>query len=51
LRYRVFDAIRETDAVALVAASGVMLLVALCAGFFPARRAARVEPLTALRLE
>ena len=43
--------IRDTDSVALATAAGMMLLVALCAGFFPALRAARVEPLVALRLE
>ena len=43
--------VRENDVVALTTAALMMLLVALCAGFFPALRAARVEPLTALRLE
>ena len=43
--------VRENDAVALATAAVMMLLVAVCAGFFPALRAARVEPLTALRLE
>jgi putative ABC transport system permease protein len=43
--------VRENDATALAAAAVMMLFVALCAGFFPALRAARVEPLTALRLE
>jgi ABC-type antimicrobial peptide transport system permease subunit len=43
--------VRANDVVALTTAALMMLLVALCAGFFPALRAARVEPLTALRLE
>ena len=43
--------VRENDAAALAAAAVTMLLVTLCAGLLPARRASRVEPLTALRME
>jgi predicted permease len=43
--------VRENDAAALAAAAGIMLVVALCAAFLPALRAARVAPLTALRTE
>jgi ABC-type antimicrobial peptide transport system permease subunit len=37
------------DPVSVAGAASVMLLVAISAGFFPARRAARLDPLLALR--
>ena len=41
--------VTETDTLAVAAAGILMLLVALIAGFLPARRAARVDPMAALR--
>ncbi len=37
------------DPLTFGAASGVMLLAALCAGFIPAERASRIDPMVALR--
>jgi ABC-type antimicrobial peptide transport system permease subunit len=39
------------DPVTLVCATAALVLVALVAGFLPARRAAGVEPMEALRYE
>jgi len=42
---------KPTDLVTLIAAAVILTLVALLAGYLPARRASRVNPLTALRYE
>jgi len=43
--------ITPTDPVALAAATAIMLAIASIAGYIPARRAARIDPLVALRAE
>ncbi|MBS1822593.1 MAG: ABC transporter permease [Acidobacteria bacterium] len=43
--------LRGTDAVSLAASIAGLLLIAVLAGYLPARRAARVDPVVALRYE
>jgi len=43
--------VTPTDPFTFVAVTGILLIVALCAAWFPAQRAARVYPLVALRHE
>ena len=43
--------VAANDVLALVGAAAVLLAVALAAGFLPAWRAARLDPLIALRAE
>jgi predicted permease len=43
--------VKSTDPAALLAAVALLLIVAVSAGYFPARRAARVDPMEALRYE
>jgi ABC-type antimicrobial peptide transport system permease subunit len=42
---------KPSDPITLVAAAVILALVALLAGYLPARRASRVNPLSALRYE
>ncbi|MGB2712600.1 MAG: ABC transporter permease [Vicinamibacterales bacterium] len=43
--------LRPTDATTMLAASILLMLVAMCAGFLPAHRASRIDPVVALRTE
>ncbi len=43
--------VKPTDATAFIAAAAVLFAVSLLAGYVPARRAARIDPMTALRCE
>jgi ABC-type antimicrobial peptide transport system permease subunit len=43
--------VTAADALTAVATAGLMIAVALLAGWIPARRAARIDPMTALRCD
>ena len=46
-----FFGVAATDAVTMLAAMSVMVMVSAIAGYLPARRASRVDPLAALHYE
>jgi ABC-type lipoprotein release transport system permease subunit len=50
MRQSLFE-VDPADPFVYVSLSVVLLLVAECASFFPARRATRIDPLSALRTE
>ena len=43
--------VRATDPIALIAALGFLALIAFMASYAPARRATRIEPVVALRVD
>jgi putative ABC transport system permease protein len=49
-RLLLFD-VRPTDPLILATVSGTLCIVALLGSFIPARRAAKVDPMVALRYE
>lgn len=51
LMQQVLFEVNPADPLIYVAVSGTLLLVAACASWFPARRATRIDPVVALRME
>jgi ABC-type antimicrobial peptide transport system permease subunit len=43
--------ISGNDPLTILISSGILLTAALCAGYLPARRASRIDPMAALRAE
>jgi ABC-type lipoprotein release transport system permease subunit len=43
--------VKTIDPLTDAATAGILILVAVCACYIPARRAARVDPMVALRCE
>ena len=50
MRQALFE-VNPSNPLIYLAVSGTLLLVAVCASWFPARRATRIDPVIALRME
>ena len=51
LMQQVLFEVNPADPLVYLAVSGTLRLVAACASWFPARRATRIDPVVALRME